>query len=1018
MSAKDSQSRKVRILRAIFRWCRIVFLFAIFLAVVCVVYLNLIGIPNFLKKPLLNKLRDRGVEVEFSRMYYNWYRGIVIENAALRSAAQPRGPKLVTVRTEISLDLFALLKSQIKLKTFLIENGQLLAPLAQSNHVASLDDVAVKLNFLPGDQAQLENFDAKFEGATIHLSGSLTNFSAVRDWKFLHAQSKTNQNFQAKLEQFVSTWKKIRFASGPPELNLAINGDARDLDSLKADLKLSVAAVDTPWGTAKKLKLSTDSSKFLNPGNAKFLRVRLSADTINSRWGNAGKINLTAALSRNAANSNLFETDVVLVLAKMNASWTNQLQTNWIRGSSVQWNGNVIFSPTNFLSSVVSGKLQVAQADSRWGSAGQIKLALQGSATSEAARADASWGAWAKFEPFTFSWQAEARNLKTPKVEVESANCSGQWRAPQLLIQELHANLYDGQLSATAQLDLPTRELRASGSCDFDPHKISPLLTPAGQHWIAQYGWEKPPKVEGALHLILPSWTNRQPDWRGEVLPTLAIKGKFSVEQSSFRGVPVSSGESEFTYSNMTWNLPRIRATRPDGEVFVNYQGNDRTHDYRFIVDSAVNLKAARPLLEQEKAREIFDQLELTQAPKIHAEIWGRWKVREMTGGRAEITATNFIFRGEHVDALSASLQYTNLVLQANDVKILRDGRELTAPHIVADFATKKVSVTNVLSTLEPVPAFRAAGPKVVAAMAPFQFAVPPAVRINGSFVMRDPTGTDLHFEVAGERFSWINLVTDKISGHIDWIGRSVRLTNVQARLYGNGKMIGSGEFNYKPDTEKAQHGTDFKFQVSAMNIDLPAATRSLTEKTNHVEGLFNAELTMTSGNSRDKKSWEGFGQANVHDGLLWDIPVFGIFSPVLNAIVAGAGNTRASTASAKFILTKGIVYSDDLEIRSSGFRLQYRGGVDIASHHIDARVEAEMLRDAWVIGRLISFALTPLSKIFEYKITGSLNHPEMNPTYIPKFLMMTLRPFHTLKHLTNGQPPAPVDPPLPEKKK
>ena len=60
------QSRTGRRLRAVFRWGRILLLFAIFLVVAAGAYLHLIGLPDFLKLPLLNHLRERGFEVYFT----------------------------------------------------------------------------------------------------------------------------------------------------------------------------------------------------------------------------------------------------------------------------------------------------------------------------------------------------------------------------------------------------------------------------------------------------------------------------------------------------------------------------------------------------------------------------------------------------------------------------------------------------------------------------------------------------------------------------------------------------------------------------------------------------------------------------------------------------------------------------------------------------------------------------------------------------------------------------------------
>jgi hypothetical protein len=152
-----------------------------------------------------------------------------------------------------------------------------------------------------------------------------------------------------------------------------------------------------------------------------------------------------------------------------------------------------------------------------------------------------------------------------------------------------------------------------------------------------------------------------------------------------------------------------------------------------------------------------------------------------------------------------------------------------------------------------------------------------------------------------------------------------------------------------------------------------------------------------------------GHGSIRVHDALLWDIKLFGVFSPILNAIAPGAGDSRAHEASASFVITNGTLATDNLEIRSSGFRLLYRGSINLEKR-INARMEAHLLRDTPLFGHVLSWVLIPLDKLFEYRVTGTLDKPVTKPLYIPKAILMLLRPFHTLKSLLPPNAPASPD--------
>jgi hypothetical protein len=130
-------------------------------------------------------------------------------------------------------------------------------------------------------------------------------------------------------------------------------------------------------------------------------------------------------------------------------------------------------------------------------------------------------------------------------------------------------------------------------------------------------------------------------------------------------------------------------------------------------------------------------------------------------------------------------------------------------------------------------------------------------------------------------------------------------------------------------------------------------------------------------------------------------------------------GSARISEGSAKFAITNGVMFSDKLEMRAPTTRLQYAGTVDFAGQ-VNARVRAEPLRDT-LLGPLINAALWPVTKLLEYKITGTLAEPKPEPLHIPKlFYMPLLHPFQTLEGIFNPEPadtnslPKFSEPPLP----
>jgi hypothetical protein len=106
------------------------------------------------------------------------------------------------------------------------------------------------------------------------------------------------------------------------------------------------------------------------------------------------------------------------------------------------------------------------------------------------------------------------------------------------------------------------------------------------------------------------------------------------------------------------------------------------------------------------------------------------------------------------------------------------------------------------------------------------------------------------------------------------------------------------------------------------------------------------------------------------------------------------------------------VIRSENLDFRCPLMRMDYHGAVDL-SGQVDARVEAQLLRDAWVVGPLISTVFWPVTKLFEYKVTGTIAQPKTEPLYfIPKIVLLPFHPVRTLKELLPAENAPPVKPP------
>ena len=877
--------------RVCFRWLRRAIMAAVVVLICSFVWFDRVGVPDFLQRRLVESLRERGVELEFSRLRFNLVHGLIADNirAGQPAGAGPDSPAFTAGEVRLELDLSALLHRRLQLDGLILQEGRFILPLSPTNAL-KLDNIQTELRFEANDTWSLDNFKADFAGTKLALSGDIVHATEIRNWAiFQGAQTGGAAASRARLKKFSDALGKIHF-TGAPQLSLSVEGDARDVHSIAAHLAVKAPGVQTPWAGARDIQLTA--------------RLTAPAD-----------------------------------------------------------------APTNY---------------------------------------DASWSWWTNLQPYRLVWTAQLAQLKSDKLNADSISCAGFWSAPGLALTNLSARLGGGQMEGRAWLNVATREFGFTNASCFDLHAVAGLLMDKTRERLAEFSWTQPPALRAGGSLVLPAWTNRQPDWRGEVQPTVQLLGEAAFTNGAVLGAEIDTAAGRFAFSNLVWRLPDVTVAQSKTRLEISGTEDDATKDYRWHIRGAFDPAAVRPFLTASNAVRGFEIARFTEPVRLDADVWGKLYDYDGIGATGRIALTNFTVRGQSIDNVTSSFSYTNRVLEFLNPRLWRGAQTMTADLITLDFNRRLIFFKNGYSTADPAAVSRAIGPKTAHIMEPYHFLEPPTVLVEGCVPLRDVNGgrdvedADLRFDVVGGvPFQCLKLRAASVTGTIHWLGQTLVLTNIAAELYGG---AGNGFANF--DFAVPHDGADYQFTAAVTNINLHALAADLSSPTNHLEGTLSGRAVVTRADTRDWRTLDGFGHARLRDGLIWDIPLFGLLSPVLNTVSPGLGNSRATEASAGFTITNGMIYSDPLEINTTMTRLEYSGTVDLREK-VNARVTAQLLHNLPGVGPFISTIFYPVTKLFEYKITGTLENPRKEPVYmpniIPKFMEMPLHPIRTVEDLIPG---------------
>jgi hypothetical protein len=789
-------------------------------------------------------------------------------------------------------------------------------------------------------------------------------------------------------------------------------------------LEAQADSLSTLWGRARTCRLDVEAASLSAPGWAEKASAVLALQSVETRWGDAPALDWQGELRLDPARADLAQGSYELRCPHWRSPWldaTNVLLT----AQTAQWTTNLwpsslrthlevgqpVFKQTDFAAGLFSALPPAGPGRGLPATTGQSARALPGdSGRAKSARVEANFILPLREEMFldrtNVSWmtrlekvrmdgQAELQALELRQMELERVQLAAHWRAPALAVEPLLVRLYGGQITAISRLDLVTGELTGSLASEVDPHRLTPFFTTNASQWRALVQWEKPPQLQADLRMLLPLWTNRPPHWQDEVLPTLCLAGTFRLGPVTIRSIPVTSASGVFSLTNLLWQARQVDLTRPEGALGLSLDSDSRTGRFRLSFHSAIDPKAARPLLATEDGQEALDYFRFTQPPVASGEVVGRWGDWARTSLRGQVALTNLSFRDQAIKSCLVDVVYTNQVLDFFHVRLQREEGLATADQIRVDLRRETVNLTNLQSTVEVGAVAAAIGPHIVKTLQPYQFSQPPKVFFQGVVGIHSRSGLDdARFEVSGGPFQWQNFKLSRVHAQLHWLQDTLAMNHFDGTLHG-GEVQGDAGFDMSRPT-----GMDFRFTVLATNVSAkPFLADQFPTTTNQLEGLLSGRLVITNATTLNDKSWCGYGDVSLRDGVIWDVPIFRFFSPILNGIVPGLGNSRPRHASASFFITNSVMATRDLEVRALAMRMLFDGTVDFEGK-VHGKMEAELFRDAPGFGWMISHLLWPVTKVFVYKIGGTLNHPKMDPLYVPKILMLPFHPLRTLKEI------------------
>ncbi|MFA6959598.1 MAG: AsmA-like C-terminal region-containing protein [Opitutaceae bacterium] len=293
--------------------------------------------------------------------------------------------------------------------------------------------------------------------------------------------------------------------------------------------------------------------------------------------------------------------------------------------------------------------------------------------------------------------------------------------------------------------------------------------------------------------------------------------------------------------------------------------------------------------------------------------------------------------------------------------------------------------------------------------LAPYRFTTPPQMRLSGRVDSEaSPVGKQ-------ERID-INLTsTGAMTYHgfpLSDLGFQAHLKNDVIELPELSVVFAGGKAQGQAKLWGDETSRRLSFDIALARANLGAVTQSISqlqppgttsptpEKTTEAsrarqERFDRGELDFNlkaEGLYADFYSFHGTGKAVITGSELGQLNLFGPLSEALSGTFINLGSFSLTSVDAPFVLNGDRVRFDELRVTGPSALIQAKGNYQLRDGTLNFTTKVRPFDESSsIVGNAVGFVLTPLSKVFEVKLQGTLAKPSWIFSYGPSSLLNSL---------------------------
>ncbi len=544
-------------------------------------------------------------------------------------------------------------------------------------------------------------------------------------------------------------------------------------------------------------------------------------------------------------------------------------------------------------------------------------------------------------------------HLQYRDLLVDSVAVDVEMRDGAIVVRHGDATLYGGDVAIQGRYDVAMGQFDVTFSSSTDPAAIVPMFIENARPILRDLRVEKNPTI--TAHYRLSPETGSVPELTG----TVESAGL------NFRGVEFRSIKFGFEDRGPQIKLNDVEVVTPEGRVVGHGDYNIESSDFDYELDSTVDPTRLLPLMIG-SVRQIVEPAWFATPPHIVAKVSGDFVDPDAFAYDARVTADRCSYRGVGLEGASGKLRLRRSQLDAQDLVLKRREGDVRGT-ILTDFNAHRVRF-DIAVRANASEMAGLLGEQAAKVMAPYRFGPRTDATARGLIDFDNPYGTAWSAQVINEGFSYWKFTAARAQAELVFTNNTLQINDFDADFYG-GKLRGRANFAF------SRADPTYNFDFSLDTSDVNSVLSTIEDRQSKVTGLLSGQATI-NGRGADLDALRGKGTLSITNGVLWQAPLFGIFSEAL-------GNTKATRCQCTFAIADQSVRTDDMDVSAGAFTANARGQLGFDGR-MDFHVQAQFLK-SWPGLNLLTW---PLAKILEYKVGGAIGEPNYRPVNFPKELL------------------------------